>query len=150
MAAGADEEAQEERLEMAKLTRDVFLYMAPRGKNPAQSAQCGTCPMWNLDTGENANRCHIHGPKHEALAGDTCGIYVPGPPHKAKCMALVTPKESGFEKRQVRCENCRYSRQWSGGHRCKRFMDMNRLEPDVWDLDPEIEPLACCNANRPK
>jgi len=134
---------------MAKITRDAFLYMTPRGK-PDNFAQCSDCMMWNGDKGENPNRCHIHGPNIQVSGDMTCGLYVKGTPHKAKLMAAVTPVESGLEKRKVRCENCVSSRHWGGKYRCKLFMDLNEDKPEEFDLLTEIEPKACCNANRAK
>lgn len=136
---------------MAKITRDAFLYMIPRGK-PDDFAQCSKCMMWNGGTGLDgeADRCHIHGPNLVVTGDMTCGIFVYGDPHKAKLMAAVTPSESGLEKRPVRCENCRYSRQWGGKYRCTLFIKLNEECPEDFDLQTEIEPKACCNANRAK
>jgi hypothetical protein len=134
---------------MPKITRDAFLYMIPRGK-PDDFAQCSKCMMWNGSDGEAKDRCHIHGPNIVITGDMTCGLYVYGDPHKAKLMAAVTPQESGLEKRKVRCENCMYSRHWGGKYRCAYFTKLNDDLPQDHDLLTEIEPKACCNANRAK
>lgn len=135
---------------MAKLKRDVFLYMAPRGDGD-DFAQCATCMMWTGTKGDQANRCHIHGPRIEITGDYTCGIYVHGKPMPGgKLMASVTPKESGLERRPVRCENCHHSRSWGGKANCGLFARLNEDLPTVFDLDTVIEPKACCNAQTPK
>ncbi len=134
---------------MKKRTRDAFLYFAPRGKGD-DFAQCRSCMMWNGADGEEPNRCHIHGPNIVVTGDATCGIFVKGPPHKAKLMAATTPHESGLEKREVRCENCNDFRRWGGKARCMFYQQLNEEFPNFFDLDVNIEAEACCNANVPR
>lgn len=129
---------------MKKLERDAFLYLNPEAYSD-NFAQCSTCEMWV----EGDNRCTIHGPRVKIQGTASCGFYVPGEPYSqgAETEPLVTAEESGLVDRPVRCENC----QWGGPstYRCRLFAGLNERLPDVFDLDEQIEPKGCCNAQLP-
>ena len=125
-----------------KLGRDAFLYLDP--KEPENRfAQCNTCRDWVIGD----RRCVIHGPKVYVAGRMSCGLYVHGEPQPkgTKTYIDVTPEESGLVDRQVRCENCR----WLDDHECGFFKMLNEKLPEVFDLEVEIDPHGCCNANEP-
>jgi hypothetical protein len=127
---------------MKKLERDAFLYLNSDGED---FAQCHTCIMWVQED----NRCTIHGPRVRVPGTASCGLYVPGESQASGTLteALVTAEESGLVNRPVRCENC----QWGGPstYKCRLFIGLNERLPDVFDLDEQIEPKGCCNAQLP-
>ena len=127
-----------------KLERDAFLYLNPEHGVP-EFAQCGTCVDWV----QGDNRCTIHGPRVKVPESASCGFYICGETHPPGTVteALVTAEESGLVDRKVRCENC----QWGGPttYRCRLFAGLNERLPDVFDLDEQIEPKGCCNAQLP-
>jgi len=128
-----------------KIKRDAFLYFNPKGKNQKQFAQCGTCIMFTGST------CTILGKRFKVEAGDSCGLYVNGPPmpeEKGNEMKAVTPDDAGFVSRQVRCENCKYGD--AKRLMCTLFEDLNKSLKDHFDLDPKINALGCCNAQTPR
>jgi len=134
-----------------QVTRASFLYMEPSRNSygkPSGFANCRTCMMW---TGDKHETCAIHGKKLKVEGGDTCGLYVNGKPHTemaGKEMPLVTTQESGFEKREVRCENCsHYDKKESY---CELFEALNKKNPELFDLDIKVKAHGCCNANTPK
>lgn len=131
---------------MAK-TRDAFLYLEPKQKeNEEDFAQCSTCMMWTSEKGKNPNRCHIHGKDTEVTGDMSCGIYVEGKPMPdGPIMPLVTPEESGLVKRKVRCENCL---SFDGKSKCLEYRRLNSMPG--WDLDENVIPKGCCNAQEPK
>lgn len=126
------------------LKRDCFLYLDP--KDPKDEfAQCNTCVMWVF-----RDKCTIHGPKIDVFGSMSCGLYVHGTPQPrgTATRAVVTPLESGLVDRDVRCENCR----WGGPETyiCAFFTMLNNIMPQVFKLDINIEPKACCNAQMPR
>ena len=124
----------------AKVKRDAFLYTD--GKGP-DTGQCSSCKLWV----RNADVCLIHGLHVTIKAGASCGLYVHGKPVSAGlAQALVTPEESGLVTRKVRCENCRFA--LKGATVCGLYEDLNGRR-DHFDLDTEIEPQGCCNAQMP-
>lgn len=127
-----------------KLERDAFLYLSPE-PGMEDFAQCGTCTMWV----EGDNRCMIHGPRVKVPETASCGFYLCGDPEPkgTETYALVSAEESGLVDRPVRCENC----QWGGPstYRCRFFMGLNERLPEIFDLDEQIEPKGCCNAQLP-
>jgi len=127
-----------------KLTRDAFLYMAPRFAPKTRFAQCSTCRDWVMGD----RRCVIHGPKVTVPGTASCGLYVWGVPHPAgtETKFRVTPEESGLVNREVRCENCT----WVEGDmdRCGLYRLLNQRMPGVFDLDTHIEKHGCCNAQQ--
>lgn len=120
------------------IRRDAFLYLDPKApKN--QFAQCGTCMMMTGLT------CTIHGPSVAITKGHSCGYYVHGmpmPEEQGHEMKLVTPKESGLIKAQVRCENCQSFEK--DQNTCTLFMRLN--ETGGFDLDSSVNQQGCCNA----
>ncbi len=128
-----------------KIQRDAFLFL--RGNVPDFS-QCSSCMMWSGSTGEYQNICAIHGKSIEVTGRHSCGLYVhgkPGDEHGKMAKHLVSPKESGLVKRPVRCENCQH---FDGKAQCNLYVRLN-MTGDLWDLDPKVKPLDCCNANTP-
>lgn len=129
-----------------KVSRDAFLYLPP--KPPLdQFAQCSTCFMW---TGSQRQRCTIHGPAVPVTGDMSCGFYIHGEPMlemARKEVTRVRPEESGLVKRAVRCEDCRFFH--ATVSRCHLFDRLNRVLPDVFDLDPAVHPQGCCNAQTP-
>lgn len=128
----------------SKLSRNVFLYLNPE-PGVDEFAQCSTCEMWVIGD----NRCTIHGPRVRVPGTASCGFYVHGLPAEPGTYteALVSAEESGLVDREVRCENC----QWGGPstYRCRLFIGLNERLPDIFDLDENIEPKGCCNAQQP-
>jgi hypothetical protein len=121
------------------IDRSAFLYFDPVGDR-RHFAQCGTCRMFTGST------CTIHGPDLKVTAGDTCGLYVHGKPvpeEKGRERAAVTTEESGFERREVRCEHCVFYRD----ARCQLFIALNTALPTLFALNPRVSPYGCCNAN---
>ncbi len=132
---------------MTKVTRAAFLYFDPTGDG-SRFAQCATCMMWTGAGGPHPKRCSIHGPALEVTSNDTCGLYVHGTPMpNAHVAAAVTTKESGFEERAVRCENCRF---YKSPRRCGLYAALNTMLPDSFELNERVHPQGCCNANMPK
>jgi hypothetical protein len=99
---------------------------------------------------EDDGRCAIHGPKVEIAPGASCGFYLHGKP-KPKGTAtakVVTPEESGLVDRPVRCENCLY---FDGEpSRCGLYQKLNSEMPAYFDLEIDVDPAGCCNAQEPK
>lgn len=124
-----------------KITRDAFLYFDPKG-DKKRFAQCATCMMW---TGDKGHTCTIIGQDFPVHGVDSCGVYVHGSNHEdmiGKEMALVTPKEVGFYRGKVRCENCKYL---PGKETCELYVLLNRMMPEIFDLDTKVDPHGCCN-----
>jgi len=98
---------------LKKIDRSAFLYLDPKGVKHL-FAQCATCMMATSDyrKGATVGRCTILGKDFEIhLKEGTCCFYVHGDPHtemRGKEKPHVTPKEAGYEKRKVRCENCKF------------------------------------------
>ena len=130
------------------VTRDAFLYLEPKNKeqNSDDFAQCKSCFLFTGKT------CQIHGPDRPVSPEATCGFYAfgdnvePGTEKK-----LVTPEQSGLVKRNVRCENCvsfkRVKEETRGT--CILFDELNRRDPQNYDLDTDVHKHGCCNAQRP-
>jgi hypothetical protein len=121
-----------------KVTRDAFLYLDP--KAPKESfAQCSTCVLMMPGT----TTCAIHGPDLD-VKGASCGLYVHGTPTDDQPQQkLVTPEESGFVRREVRCENCRF---FEEGDTCALFVKLNDALPEIFDLETKVADQGCCNA----
>jgi hypothetical protein len=138
--------AEDSDAPVRKITRDAFIYMEPdtkeRQKYKEKFAQCGTCHMW---TGEKGKSCTIHSQKVEITAEKSCSFYTPGDPMPemiGKEMGIVSPAESGLVEADVRCENCNY---FSSGKVCQVFKRLN-ASAEMFELDENVEPKACCNA----
>jgi hypothetical protein len=129
-----------------KLTREVFIYLEPKGPKE-KFAQCATCRMW---TGEDGLTCSILG-KIKVTCEMSCNFYVygkPSPNLKGKEVASYTPKEAGLVNRQVRCENCRSFDQKTSI--CMLFQSLNKSNPDLFQLEEKVNEYGCCNAQKPK
>lgn len=136
---GADAAAPARRAG-ARVTRDAFLYFEPRGNIP-DHAQCSSCSL-RLVT--NRSACAVMGGRQVDLGG-SCGFYLQGEPACPRPVAVLAREQVGYVVRQVRCENCRY-----GGGECELYKTLNQRAPEIFDLDPRIRPLGCCNAQEPK
>lgn len=125
------------------ITRDAFVYMDP--KPPVRSfAQCETCTMW---TGRN---CVILGDMFPVFARDSCNVYVHGISRltSEEREPIITPSEVGFVRREVRCENCiAYEPKTSI---CKMYKTLNDKVPEFFELDINVHPYGCCNAQTAK
>lgn len=130
-----------------KVDRSAFLYLEPEENSfgsETEFAQCSTCRMW---TGEDTKRCTILGKDFEVLGTDTCGLYVNGENNTSgSILSSVIPKDAGFERREVRCENCNYYRPTDSV--CKLFSRLNFIPGFEFD-DAKVSPYGCCNANVP-
>jgi len=130
-----------------KVDRSAFLYMEPKNEeNRQEFAQCSTCMMWLYDV----NKCSIHGENVEVTGDMSCSLYVEGKPMTAEehpPMPLVTPEESGLVSHPVRCENCTH---FDGIRICNLYVALNRKVSDLFDLDTNVDPNGCCNANKYK
>jgi len=138
----------------SRLGRDAFLYLEPALNDPqrAQFAQCGTCRDF---TGWH---CKIFGRGTIVVAGDSCGLYVRDHPEFAAAgqeRPLVTLDAAGFVRAQVRCENCAFYAVSDGNTSpttsnsrgtCTLFQHLSALLPPVFNLDPSVAALGCCNA----
>jgi len=130
-----------------KVTREAFGYLPPKG-NHDQFAQCGTCRAW---TGPEHETCMILGPKVEVTADMACNYYQHGNPSPAgagKERAILTPRQAGAVKRQVRCENCAFFDKEESY--CELFEHLGETHPDAFDLDTHVDPKGCCNFQVPK
>lgn len=127
---------------MPKIQRDAFLYLDPE-PGVDDFAQCSSCRDWV----EGDDRCVIHGPMVTVKDTMSCGLYVYGETQDpgTETYFYISPRESGLVDRKVRCENCKW-----GGETCGFYDMLNKALPDVFDLDVEIEPKGCCNANEPR
>lgn len=127
-----------------RVDRSAFLYL-PKGRAGQENGQCASCWLWAADM----DRCLIHGPKVDIDEDDSCGLYVPGKPRTGQVplLSLVTPEQSGLVDRKVRCEHCRYERREAT--QCGLYAKLNDEFPDIFDLDEEIDPQGCCNAQMP-
>jgi hypothetical protein len=127
---------------MPKIERSAFLYLEGANRD---FAQCGTCYAYAPDD----KRCALFGPKVSVAPTDSCGFYLKAYGSEAPALTTknrVSPKDAGFYKGSVRCENCYYG----GGGKCGLYQELNKKLPDYFDLDINIEPRACCNAFTPK
>lgn len=126
-----------------KVTREAFLYMAPKAPND-EFAQCGTCFMFDSED----KTCAIMGPDVKIEAEWSCGLYVHGKP-KQKIIPIkcVIPAAAGLFKDKVRCENCFYFD--AEESECVLYQDLNQKNKD-FKLDTKVEAKACCNAWTPK
>ena len=70
------------------------------------------------------------------------------PEEKGHEMKSVTPKEAGFVRRQVRCENCEYYEE-EDSH-CHLFMMLNDKMKIAFKLNEKVDKYGCCNAQMPK
>jgi len=126
----------------SKTERSVFLYMDPAGAKADE--QCGTCYFW-----VHGDRCVIHRPKDKITRSMSCCYYLYGQAQTGVYpKSLTTPRESGLVDREVRCENCK----WFGreSSQCGLFTKLNKLLPDVFKLDTEVDSRGCCNAQEPR
>lgn len=151
-----------------KVERDAFIYLEP--KTAAQKeyfAQCGPCRMFvpekYLDGKLIGDRCIIHGSTVRLDADDSCGFMVPWPnpdkpnpnvmkDHAEELLKMipgsVTPDESGLVDRRVQCHRCRFAD--AGAKKCGLYEKLNKTLPHMFDLNPEITPNSCCNAQTPR
>lgn len=124
----------------AKIDESAFLYLAPRAPK-SQFAQCNTCGAFM----PKSERCSLFSKSFKVVANASCGLYVHGEPSEdQEPLNAVTPKEAGYVKGQVRCENCSWFD--ADNNVCKLFRDLNKKLPGVFNLEEKVDPLGCCNA----
>jgi Pyruvate/2-oxoacid:ferredoxin oxidoreductase delta subunit len=147
-----------------KNTRDAFLYFNHRPNSPkTQFAQCVTCRMFVPDeymgTDNDKDLCIAHGSKVGVGEEWSCGVYSPWPKgspvpevirnHAAELKkgipGSLTPKETGLVNRKVRCQNCYFFK--AGPKKCNLYELLNKALPELFDLDENVDPYGCCNAN---
>jgi len=112
----------------------------------------------DVEKGEYVGRCTILGPDEEIRADiGTCGSYIHGRPHmevdwekmgEHMPEGYATKLEVGYVDRLVRCENCYYGDVQHA--KCNLFELLNMVLSDRFDLNPNIDPKGCCNANIPR
>lgn len=144
--------------------KSVLMYMEPKGMMSEDDfAQCRSCMMW----GKQDHICMGHGLNDVIIGDGTCGGYAEGEPHGDKKMlekmlrgkmrkgkrspdspGSWTKKESGYEVREVRCENCYYAD--NKATLCKLIEKKLADESDTYKGDAKIIPKGCCNANHKK
>lgn len=153
---------------MSRVGRDAFLFMTPNSaKEKEEFAQCGPCRMFvpeeYLQGKLQGDRCIIHGSRQDLDEDDSCGFFVPWPTpggkpveevvraHASELLkgvaGSVSAQESGLVSRRVQCHRCQFAN--SGASKCGLYADLNRTMPKVFDLDEEITPNSCCNAQEP-
>lgn len=147
-----------------KNNRDAFLYFDSSPKSPpSEFSQCSTCRMFvpdeYLGRKDDIDLCVIHGSNVKVGESFSCGLYCgwpKGPPvpevirdHAAELKkgipGSVTPDESGLVDRKVRCENCVFHLKYPST--CHLYDMLNKAMPEYWDLDINVDPKGCCNAN---
>lgn len=134
------------------IERDSFMYLKPKGMVPTKDhAQCRGCMMF---TGDKHESCTTHAKSEGPILGKgSCGGYAEGHPMPDEAgheMGSWTKEESGYVERSVRCENCKWAMKEEGGHVCTFFRMLNEMIPEMFDIDEDIEPKACCNAQESK
>lgn len=122
-----------------KRDRSAFGYFEPDGEGK-HFAQCSTCRIWIAFPG----RCYWLGRDFEVTGKDSCIMYVQGDPMEdiVEPVDVFSPKEVGFVREKVRCENCVSS---DGKGHCGLFQLLNHAT-SLFDLDIAIKPHGCCNA----
>jgi hypothetical protein len=117
--------------------------MDPAANTP-NFAQCGSCRFWMPE----AKLCALFVPEPEVTAEATCGLYVYGRPgDNQPRRPSVWPRDAGLETREVRCENCFHFRPDNQG--CHLFFTLNEQLPELFQLNTQVHPRGCCNANTP-
>lgn len=153
---------------MEKIGRDAFIYLeAPAGHEEKDFAQCAPCRMFvpqsALGKEFSEGRCIIHGSYMDVDEDDSCAFMVPWPTPEGKPVpkvvadhaaeikkgitGSVTPQQSGFVSRRVQCHRCQFARKEAT--RCGLYEMLNRALPKYFNLDPNIKPHGCCNAQEP-
>jgi len=131
-----------------RITRDALLFMKARGPNKGKFAQCITCIHFLIDQG----LCRLQRDKDDVDGDDSCGSYYPGEPTKGeeKPLGNSTPAELGFVKRLVQCRRCRFFDPDSEARKhCDLFTQLNRMMPNVFNMDRYVDDFDCCNAQSP-
>ena len=124
-----------------KIDRSAFIYLPPKAPMH-EFAQCSTCVLFIRDD----ERCVLFADGDRVIPEATCGLYLHGDPGGEQCMSICTPKQAGYLEGQVRCENC----SWLSGGKCGLYEMLNKLKPDVFDLDESVHARGCCNAFQAK
>jgi len=95
-------------------------------------------------------RCHWLGKNDVVDDDDTCIMYAQGEPNDypdAESTGTFDPQTVGFFDGQVRCENCNvFDDRDSKKPHCDLYVQLNRMYPDMWELDERVKPHGCCNA----
>lgn len=129
-----------------RIFRDAFIYLEPLAlKNDDDFAQCSSCVFFH----SVEETCAIHGKSIRVKSDASCDFYLNGLPNTVEnFIADLDSRYTGLVRRQVRCENCRYS--GSEATVCNLFKTLNEKLPELFDCETVIEPKACCNAQEPK
>ena len=151
---------------MTKLTRDAFLYMEPaeNSADPDNFAQCQTCRKFVPQP--EADRCIELGPNVKVGEQYSCGLYSGWPEGKpepqtvaghlvelqtaaaSNAAGFTSAKAAGLVERPVRCQNCYYFDAARSG--CILYSLLNDRFPSLFNLNPLVKPLGCCNAQVPR
>jgi hypothetical protein len=124
-----------------KIDGSAFIYLAPKAPK-TEFAQCKTCFLFKPDS----ERCGIFAPDVKVTAEQSCGLYLHGKPNEnQECRSTTTPEAAGLVDGPVRCENCRW---YDNG--CRLYEMLSQKMPDVFKLDPNVDPQGCCNAFQKK
>jgi len=124
-----------------KFDRDIFIYLEPKGKQrPKDFAQCGSCFMFM----PGKERCSIFPQDFKVVADASCSLYVNGQPTDDQAWkTAVDPKQAGYVKAQVRCENCKWL---DPGSKCGFFAYLNEKMGDTFSINEKVNAKGCCNA----
>ena len=126
-----------------KITRQAFLYLEPKsGQNEKDFAQCGSCALYS------GSSCYLHAQDVQIKPDASCGFYcygTPNPDYKGKELGAVTPDESELAEVLVQCHRCIYFHEDKSI--CGLYQELNQKFPDQFDLDENVKPHGCCNAN---
>jgi len=124
----------------SKIKRDAFLYQDPKG-DPDKFAQCESCVAF---TGKS---CAVFPKGNTVSPGGSCGVYRHGkgdPDMLGKETGQFSKTQAGYVERQVRCENCAYFHDEKT--HCELFEKLNKQWPHIFDLDKDVNPKGCCDA----
>lgn len=124
-----------------KFDRDIFIYLEPKKDADRKDfAQCGSCFMFL----PGKERCSIFPKDFKVIAEASCSLYVKGEPTDFQPWHTgVDPKDAGYVKGQVRCENCKWL---DPGSVCGFFKYLNEKMPDTFRCKEKVDRKGCCNA----
>lgn len=99
-------------------------------------AQCSSCRYFDAKTK------HCVPLEKKVAPEESCGLY-------AERGVAIPDDIAGLDKREVRCENCRFFESTSS--QCELYLMLNRkLRASPFKLDPHVDKYGCCNANTPR
>ncbi len=145
-----------------KVEREAFVYLEPKSRDGHKNfAQCASCRMFVPKVkGLDGSRCIIHGSSIDIDSDDSCGFWCDWPTltgspnlkviqdHAAELEksipGSVLPSESGLVDDRVQCHRCEFYIE--NGPRCGLYEMLNKILPTKFNMNPNIEEHACCNA----